>query len=264
MSYLLLFLNFTINWLLITCIVGITIGSFYPAVSWATVIVTSTCILILSVIFFLSDLGSGFLVAMIPHRTPSEPEIRYLKPILKEVFDKTQLKKRPIVFIQDDKYPNAMALANAIIITTGLLKIASKEELTAVIAHEAGHIVNGDVKLKTLHFAVNKMGNVMLILAIGLIMFFSANGRRFYIYLPFIILAAVLKILYWVLDKTLQLGILSCDRKNEYRADSFAASIGYKEPIVSYLKKVAEITKDKKSIFSTHPTLISRIAKIEA
>lgn len=48
-----------------------------------------------------------------------------------------------------------------------LARFANRGEIAAVIGHEAGHIVLGDTKIKTLQYAIAGVGKLMLALPIG-------------------------------------------------------------------------------------------------
>jgi heat shock protein HtpX len=99
----------------------------------------------------------------------NQNELQYLKPVLRRVFKKANLVKQPLVFMQDNRFPNAMVVGDALIITTGLINFASESELEAVLAHECGHIIHGDVILTTLNYATSKMSDVMLVVGMGLV-----------------------------------------------------------------------------------------------
>jgi heat shock protein HtpX len=63
--------------------------------------------------------------------------------------------QRPRVFLLDDDDPNAFATGRderdaCLVVTRGMLRVCSRDELQAVIAHEIGHIKNLDVRLMTL------------------------------------------------------------------------------------------------------------------
>src|SRR6266851_4246998 len=73
---------------------------------------------------------------------------------------------RPRVWIIPDDDPNAFATGHDpqdshIAVTRGLLKICSRDELQAVIAHELGHVKNLDVRLMTTLAAL--VGAVLLV-----------------------------------------------------------------------------------------------------
>jgi len=63
--------------------------------------------------------------------------------------------ERPQVYLIEDDDPNAFATGRdeadaRIVVTRGLLRICTRDELQAVVAHEMGHIKNLDVRLMTL------------------------------------------------------------------------------------------------------------------
>jgi heat shock protein HtpX len=63
--------------------------------------------------------------------------------------------ERPQVYLVEDDDPNAFATGRdetdaRIVVTRGLLRICTRDELQAVVAHEMGHIKNLDVRLMTL------------------------------------------------------------------------------------------------------------------
>ena len=205
MQYLIFVINFCINWLLIFIIVAS--GLQYLHATWTTVAVVTTVILVGSILFFLTPYGSGLLRISIPHRELNAREIQYLKPLLKNLSQKTG--KKPLVFMQDNRQSNAMVVGNAIIITTGLLHVAVREEMEAVLAHEFGHIKNEDVKLSTLNYATSKMSDVMLIAGMGLVSLLSFNGRIGILYLPYFIIACVLRFIRWILLNILNISIMA-------------------------------------------------------
>jgi len=266
MRCVLFILNFLINWFLIFIVVAF--GLQYLNASWTYVAVTTTAVLVGSILFFLTSHGSWILRISIPHRELNQRELHCLEPILRTVLEKANLKKHLLVFMQDNKYPNAMVVGDTLIITTGLIEIASQHELEAVLAHECGHIVNGDVILTTLNYATSKMSDIILAVGMGLVSLLSFNGRIGILYLPYFIIACVLRFIRWVLLKILDANLMAIQRKYEFRADSFAVSLGYKEDTLSYLRKINNISSEPigiiNKIFSTHPAINKRIKAIEA
>ena len=63
--------------------------------------------------------------------------------------------QRPQVYLIEDDDPNAFATGRdegdgRIVVTRGMLRICTRDELQAVVAHEMGHIKNLDIRLMTL------------------------------------------------------------------------------------------------------------------
>jgi heat shock protein HtpX len=86
--------------------------------------------------------------------SPTTPEERQLVNVVEEMAIAAGLPKPRIHIIPDDD-PNALAAGldpaeSHIAVTQGLLRICSRDELQAVIAHEMGHIRNLDTRLLTL------------------------------------------------------------------------------------------------------------------
>lgn len=141
---------------------------------------------------------------------------------------------RPKLYIIRDGDPNAFATGRdpqtaSIAVTEGLLRICSRDELQAVIAHEMGHIRNLDVQLMTL--LASLVGTVALVSeglgrmlrgTRGLRLGGGTSRERKGNPLVFALLA--LWIVSWLLapiiTRALALGV---SRKREYLADAMAA-----------------------------------------
>ncbi len=84
--------------------------------------------------------------------TPDDPSYGWVYRLVEEVSRANGFKRPPRVFIADIPIPNAFAYGNPIAgkrvaITLPLLRILSKDELKAVLAHEIGHLRHRDVEL---------------------------------------------------------------------------------------------------------------------
>lgn len=260
MAYILFLINFCINWCSLFIVMAFALQHLHA--TWTMVAVITTVIL-LSVIVYLSTSGIKYLRFGIKHRPLNQQETAYLNPILKEVFEKAKIKP-PKIFIQEESSPNAMVVGDAMILTTGLLRIANRNEVAAVIAHECGHIVNKDLTFVTINYATAKTADIALTIALGIVTVISLNGRIPFIYLPYVMIAGALRLVRWILLGIVNFASKFHQRKREYSADSFAASIGYKEATISYFKKLIELYPgvNKSSIFYTHPSIIKRIEAI--
>jgi heat shock protein HtpX len=191
----------------------------------------------------------------------------------------------PKVYIIHDPAPNAFATGrdpkHAIVgATTGLLEIMDDRELTAVMAHELGHVQNYDIRVSTIAFG--------LVSAIGLLsdivlraMFFSdsrSNNPN-----PVILAVGIAAIILApIIASIVQLAV---SRQREYLADATGAlTTRDPEGLASALGKLQQFGQPMKQqttsaanlfmnnplkpgffskLFSTHPPLEDRIARLQ-
>lgn len=191
----------------------------------------------------------------------------------------------PQVYIMDDPAPNAFATGRdpqhaSVAVTTGLLDIMTDTELEGVIAHELGHVKNYDIRVSMIVFGL--VAAISLIADILLRMTWfrdndsdSNNGLIVVIGIAAAIIAPLIAIL-------IQLAV---SRKREYLADATGAlTTRYPEGLASALEKIknkgsavkhqntstahlyfASPLKGKSlnSLFSTHPPIDDRIARLK-
>lgn len=197
----------------------------------------------------------------------------------------------PLIFILPSKSINAFAAGTtpqnaAIAVTEGSLNILNRNELQGVIAHEFGHIYNGDMVV-SMRLAAMIMG-FFCILYIGLRILqfssFRSNSRDKKEGGNGVVIAALIFIvagaLTWLFGS-----ILKCcvSRQKEYLADACAVQFTRNpEGIANALRKIAKETSSDmpangtafshmyldnhsgfSSIFATHPPLEKRIEAIE-
>jgi heat shock protein HtpX len=218
----------------------------------------------------------------------SEQDEPDLHRVVQEVADMARLPKPKVYVIQNDS-PNAFATGrnpkhSAVAVTTGIRRILDREELKAVLSHEMGHVRNRDILVSTIVATV--AGAVMFLASIarwGL--FFGFGGRRnnngggaitLVLWLVIIILAPIAALLIR----------MAISRAREYGADETGAEIsGRPMALASALRKlqmganmrpmqVNESTAHLYivnplrsdfvgSLFSTHPPIEDRIARLE-
>lgn len=180
------------------------------------------------------------------------------------------------LMISDKKEANAEALGyDTIILSRGLLSSSTEEELEAVLAHEFGHLDARD-SLTLMAIVFSSFGTRIVVWLYGIYimitnimsMIFSKDGLitaiagifPLLVFLPIIILN---RIYSWIFKISLQFWSRSC----EYKADQFAANLGYKEGLVSYLEKVEAFGASDNSllgiIFASHPAPMKRIDRLE-
>ena len=220
----------------------------------------------------------------------ANPKERILLNIVEEVAIASSLPVPP-VFIIPASQINAFAAGlkpenAAIAITEGALNILTRDEIEGVIAHEFGHIYNGDMKI-SLRLAAMVMGFYFAFwMGLRVLQFssFSRSSRDDKKNGNVVALAGVILLgaglITWLAGAILQAMV---SRQREYLAD--ACSVQFtRNPncIVEALKKIEKESRSDmpkegmafahlyfndrsffSSIFATHPPLEDRISAIE-
>ena len=190
--------------------------------------------------------------------------------------------KAPKIYIIEDPALNAFAAGHTVDksiigVTTGLLEALDRKELEGVMAHELSHIVNRDVRVASIIFA--------LVAGIGLMAYLnirsgggrSSRGNNGYVILVIIAVSILLAVLA-------TFARMAISRRREYLADVTGAQITrYPEGLASALEKISRhgsrlqqssastahffLESPVKSSFlsrflSTHPPIEDRIAKL--
>ena len=191
----------------------------------------------------------------------------------------------PDVYIIEDRALNAFATGRdpdhaSVAITTGLLDTLSDTELEGVMAHELGHVKNYDIRVSMVVFglviAISLLADIFLRMSI-----FSSRDRDSH---P---LMAILSIVAMILAPLVAVVVQAAiSRKREYLADATGAlTTRYPEGLASALEKIKQgssVTKRQHTasahlffanpmkgkslsgLFSTHPPVDDRIAKLRA
>ncbi len=201
----------------------------------------------------------------------------------------------PAIYVIDDSAPNAFATGRdpehaSVAITTGLLEKLTRDELQGVMAHELSHVGNRDILFATMVGIM--VGSIVLIADFLLRSFIWGGGRRRSRSSNrggggalLVLVALVFAILAPLFAKLLQLAV---SRQREYLADASAAKLTrYPEGLASALEKIAgdrevlevanratqhlyivnpikPFEKRAKSLFSTHPPIEERVARLRA
>lgn len=193
----------------------------------------------------------------------------------------------PRVFIIDDPAPNAMATGrnprNAMVAaTTGILDIMDDRELTAVMAHEMGHVKNYDIRVSMIAFGLASVIGIMSDIALRMLWFGGNNDRDNNNSNPVtIVIGIVVIILAPIVAAMIQLAI---SRQREYLADATSAmTTRDTDGMVRALKKLEAYGKPMQkqnsstahlflnnplksgglaNLFSTHPPLEKRIERL--
>ena len=194
----------------------------------------------------------------------------------------------PKVYIINDPAPNAFATGrdprHAIVgATTGLLDMMSDRELEAVMAHEIGHVQNYDIRVSTITFGLVSAIGLLSDLVLRMFIFGDNRDNNNNNSNPFIIIVGiVIIILAPIIATIIQLAV---GRQREYLADATGAlTTRDPEALADALRKLEQfgrplqhqtssaanlfITNPLKpgffsKLFSTHPPLEDRIARLE-
>lgn len=163
-------------------------------------------------------------------------------------------------------------------VSSGLLDELSPEEVEAVLAHEIGHVANGDMITLSLLQGVLNTFVVFLATVIGRLVDSALSGHRNQNSGP--------GVGYWLVTMLAQmlLGVLASlivfwfSRQREFGADAAAAQLIGPRPMIAALERLAQLSgkptdlpEDLRafgirgrvaSLFSTHPPLAVRIARL--
>src|SRR6476620_9662904 len=147
----------------------------------------------------------------------------------------------PRIYLMDNPQPNAFATGRnpehaAVAVTTGLLRMLSREEIAGVIAHELAHIKNHDTLTMTITATI--AGAISMLAQFG--MFFGGGHRDNNSGLGVIGTLAMV-ILAPIAAMLVQMAI---SRTREYAADDLGARIsGRPEALASALVKIAHMAE---------------------
>ena len=188
----------------------------------------------------------------------------------------------PEVWVYESPDPNAFATGpsknnSMVAVSTGLLQNLKEDEVRAVLAHEMGHVYNGDM------FTTTVLAGLMN----TFVYFISFLVRRFFAEreqegLGFA-LSLVVQI---VLGFLAMIPIMWHSRRREFGADAFSAKVYGKGAMISALQgierwvsraqmepsstadplvtfKIAGPSRSMMRLFASHPTMEERIAALE-
>ncbi len=197
--------------------------------------------------------------------------------------------KMPEVGIFDNQQPNAFATgwnknSALVAVSTGLLQTMTPEEIEAVLAHEIGHVANGDmVTLALIQGVVN-----------AFVMFFARIIGYFVdkvvfknesdgVGVGYFITSMVMDMVLGVLASTI---VMWFSRRREFKADEMGAKLAGKQNMINALQALKPASQQPDTmpegmkafaissgqsqgfslagLFRTHPTLDDRIDALQA
>lgn len=225
------------------------------------------------------------------HAAPvTEDEEPELYSIVRDLSNRGSI-PMPKVYIVDEDTPNAFATGRnpqhaAVCVTTGIMKILNRNELSGVIGHELTHVRNRDILIGSIAATVAGAISILAWMAEWGAMFTGFGGRgedREGSIVGLIIMAILAPLVATMIQ-------LAISRQREYAADKGGAGLsGNPLYLASALKKLEagneqmpmaanQVTNATahmfiinplqggvfKKLFSTHPPTEARIAKLES
>ena len=238
--------------------------------------------------FFSYWFSDKIVLRMYGAKEVSQSEASELYGIVAELTSKASL-PMPKVYIMENDTPNAFATGRnpqhaAVAVTTGILGILSRDELMGVIGHELSHIQHRDILISTIAATMAGAISVLASMARWGAMFGGfgrsddeEGGRG-----GNILVVLVVSIFASIAAMLIQLAI---SRSREYLADEGGAHLAHPLSLAKALEKL-EIASQRipmdanpstahmfivnplrgggvLSLFSTHPPIEERIARLE-
>jgi len=261
---------------------GIALGAGIALLVW--------CVLWMVAVFQ----GDNIMLSVAGARKIEKADAPQLFNVVEEMVIASSLGKMPDIYVIPDDRPNAFAAGRkpetrVVCVTSGLLRLMSRDELQGVIAHEIGHHKNGDPALMILMGVM--MGAIVLLADVFLRGMFYGGGRRSSSkdekndggQIILVILAVLLAVLAPILA---QMMYFACSRRREYLADASAARFTrYPEGLASALEKITVQAQGSRQVnrvlapmyivnpmealaavglFSTHPPTENRVHILRA
>ena len=229
--------------------------------------------------YFFSD---KIVLAMYRARQVDEAEAPVLYRIVRMLSQKAGI-PMPKVYIIPDESPNAFATGRnpkhaAVAATEGIMRLLSEEELAGVMAHELAHVIHRDILIgtvaATIAGAISYLGHIALFM----------GGRHSDDEGGNPLAGIMMMILAPIAAMLIQMAI---SRSREYSADEGGARLlGNPMPLAGALRKLEQGTQmipmdaqpatahmmivspfsggGMMKLFSTHPPVAERIARLQA
>lgn len=213
----------------------------------------------------------------------TEPKTRQEEVVyrtVRELADRLRV-KMPEVWIYQAPDPNAFATGptknNAMVaVSTGLVENMTEAEVRAVLAHEMGHVWNGDMFTMTVLSGL--MNTFVYFIAMWVQRLFAEREQ----YMLGIVVSIVLQI---VLGFLAMIVVGWFSRRREFEADRFSAKSYGPAPMVSALQSISRFAEQAEAqnafrdplatmkisgdtgkwmrVFATHPPIEERIAALQ-
>ncbi|MBI3610263.1 MAG: zinc metalloprotease HtpX [Nitrospirae bacterium] len=260
----------------------VVVGSLIGGQSGATVAFAIALVMNVGAYWF----SDKIVLRMYGAKQVSEADAPVLHRIIRNLATRAQLPMPKVYLIENDA-PNAFATGRdpahaAVAATTGILRVLTEEELTGVMAHELSHVAHRDILISTV--AATIAGAISyLAQMLQWSMLFGGGDREERHPLSFVAEIAVM-ILAPIAATLIHLAV---SRSREYDADEGGAKLCGQplmlaealrklhlgaqripmqaNPSTAHLFIVSPLTGGGVlSLFSTHPPMEARIARLEA
>ncbi|MBM4135835.1 MAG: zinc metalloprotease HtpX [Nitrospira sp.] len=236
--------------------------------------------------FFAYWFSDKIILRMYRAREVSESEAPELYGIVRRLAQKAEM-PMPKVYIIDEEQPNAFATGRnpkhaAVAVTTGIMRILSHEELQGVIGHELAHVKHRDILVSTIAATIAGAISYLAQMAQWAMIFGGHRGDDEEGGNP--IAAIVMMIVGPIAALIIQMAI---SRSREYVADEGGAKLAGNPRYLSGALRKLHLASQKihmnanpatshmfivnplsggglLKLFSTHPPIEERIAKLES
>ena len=245
---------------------------------WAALIMLGMSVVVNLSAYWFSDSLAIKMTGARPLKPRDAPNMARIVNRLAKEFDLLP----PRLFIIKGRAPNAFAAGrnqrHAVIgVTSGLLDLLNERELTAVLAHELGHIRNRDMLVMTvfgtLAIAISYLGNVAWRLFLrGMV---KSVRLGLLLLIPAILLPLAAMLMQLAVSRARELGADDAAAKFARDPLALASALGKMEkpartlklkvhPAASHLFIVQPLLPDKFwQLFDTHPTVKERVARLK-
>lgn len=199
-----------------------------------------------------------------------------LHEIISDLSNRAELSTQPRLFLIESPQVNAFTTGSrknpCITVSRGLLNQLDANEITAVLAHEIGHVANNDLLLLSLSDAARRMTSVLTSVTFFLLL----------VYMPFLLFGGfglpLLPIFLVMVAPTVSsLILLALCRTREFSADLEAARLmDSPYPLVDALEKIEycqtswlerifnfRLSNAVPELLKTHPNTVERVTRLK-
>jgi Zn-dependent protease with chaperone function len=231
--------------------------------------------------FALTPVGEGLFRFINGCRRPTHAEEDKLRPVFEVVCKSAGADPNSYgLFVSDDKFPNAFAMGwRTVCVTRSLLMNFPDHALAGILAHEMGHHAKRDALCSIIFYMITIVGQILMWggWVVSRILAFlprvaGREGSREREYAGiFTIFSWMATLLLWFFQLFVWVPIFigSCfgSRQKEYRADLYAARIGYRDELLSALNVLLDVDGHPSGfmgiLYRTHPKTGERIRRLE-